>query len=134
MRKQPWSVHRRDGQYPLLSGGDTNLYSLFVERAHQLVKPTGFVGLLTPSGIAADKSASTFFKSIATEGRLSALFDFENKRVFFPDVDSRFKFCTYIAGGNKCTFDHTDMAFFLHDVGELDEPERTFTLTHNDLR
>ena len=38
----------------LLGGGDINLYSLFVERAMSLVKPDGFVGLLTPSGIYAD--------------------------------------------------------------------------------
>jgi hypothetical protein len=124
---------RKDGQYPLLSAGDTNLYSLFVERAHRLVKPSGLVGLLTPSGIAADKSASAFFKGIATEGRLAALFDFENKKVFFPDIDSRFKFCTYIAGGRKRMFDHTDMAFFLHATEEMSEPGRVFSLSHQDF-
>ena len=32
---------RGDGDYPLLSGGDLNIYSLFVERAMKLVKPDG---------------------------------------------------------------------------------------------
>ena len=36
------------GHYPLLGGGDINLYSLFVERAMRLIKPDGIVGLLTP--------------------------------------------------------------------------------------
>jgi hypothetical protein len=106
---------------------------LFIERAHRLVNPTGFVGLLSPSGIAADKTASTFFKGIATDGHLFALFDFENKKIFFPDVDSRFKFCTYIAAGHKRRFAHADMAFFLHDVAELDEPERVLKITHKDF-
>jgi hypothetical protein len=70
---------RRDGEYPLLSGGDVNIYSLFVERALRLVKPDGKIGLLTPSGIASDKTAAPFFKGISTSGRLIALFDFENK-------------------------------------------------------
>ena len=35
---------RTSGQYPQLSGGRINLYSLFVERATGLVKPDGFVG------------------------------------------------------------------------------------------
>ena len=39
---------RRSGDYPLLSAGDINLYSLFVERAMTLLKPDGMVGLLTP--------------------------------------------------------------------------------------
>ena len=63
-----------------MSGGDINLYSLFVERAMTLVKPDGMVGLLTPIGIASDKTASTFFKGVATEGRLRALYDFENQK------------------------------------------------------
>ena len=88
---------RASGEYPLLSGGDVNLYSLFVERAMTLVKPDGMVGLLTPSGIASDKTASTFFKGVATEGRLRALYDFENKKVFFPDVHASFKFCVLVA-------------------------------------
>ena len=37
---------RRSGDYPsTCSSGDINLYSLFVERAMDLVKPDGFVGL-----------------------------------------------------------------------------------------
>ena len=43
-------VARTVGDYPWLSRGDVNLYSLFVERAMGLVDPTGVVGLLTPSG------------------------------------------------------------------------------------
>ena len=53
---------RSCGDYPLLSGGDINLYSLFVERAMGLIKPDGVVGLLTPSGIYADKTAARFFE------------------------------------------------------------------------
>ena len=92
-------VIRGSGDYPLLGRGDINLYSLFVERAKNLIKPDGFVGLLTPSGIYGDKTAADFFKQISTGGNVYGLFDFENRRLgtgmppFFPDVDSRFKFC-----------------------------------------
>ena len=71
---------KASGDYPLLSRGDVNLYSLFVERAMTLVNPQGIVGLLTPSGIASDMTAAKFFKGVATEGRLRALYDFENRR------------------------------------------------------
>ena len=59
---------RASGHFPLLSGGRINLYSLFVERAMSLIKPDGLVGLLTPSGIYADKTAARFFKSVSTSG------------------------------------------------------------------
>ena len=75
-------IVRGSGHYPLLGGGDINLYSLFVERAMRLVKPDGFVGLLTPSGIYADKTAARFFKSVSTTGRVSSILDFENRKIF----------------------------------------------------
>ena len=62
---------RGSGHYPLLGGGDINLYSLFVERAMHLIKPDGLIGLLTPSGIYADKTAARFFKTVSTNGRVS---------------------------------------------------------------
>ncbi len=131
-------VARGCGDYPLLSGGDLNIYSLFVERGMTLVKPSGMVGLLTPSGIASDKTAAPFFKGVATGGRLKALYDFENRRTrfeaqpFFPDVDSRFKFCAFIASPSPVNVP-TQCAFFLQDVSELEDPERCFPLSANDF-
>ena len=130
---------RNSGQYPMLSGGDINLYSLFVERAMSLVKPEGIVGLLTPSGIYADKTAAEFFKSISTSGRLAGLFDFENRRLgtdlhpFFPDVDSRFKFCAVIFGGEHRRFQETECAFFLHNTETVNDPNRCFPLAPKDF-
>ena len=130
---------RACGDYPLLGGGDVNLYSLFVERALRLVKPDGLVGLLTPSGIYADKTAADFFKSVSTGGRVGGLFDFENRRLgtdlppFFPDVDSRFKFCALIVGGETRRFNETRCAFFLHDTAEIDDADRCFPLSPSDF-
>ena len=130
---------RASGHYPLLGGGDVNLYSLFVERAMGLAKPDGFVGLLTPSGIYADKTAAKFFKSVSTGGRVAGLFDFENRRLgtdlppYFPDVDSRFKFCALVFGGEDRRFDQTRCGFFLPDTRTIDDPERGFTLAPADF-
>ena len=126
-------VLAKSGDYPLLGGGDVNLYSLFVERAQSLVRPDGLVALLTPSGIAADKGAAPFFKSLSATGRLGALLDFENKKVFFADVDSRFKFCMLLFGGPDRTFAQTRCAFFLHSLAELDEGQSLLTLTQDDF-
>ena len=101
---------RTCGDYPLLGGGDINLYSLFVERALHLAKPGGLVGLLTPSGIYADKTAADFFKSVSTSGRVGGLFDFENKKIFFKDIHASFKFCALIVGGEERWFGETRCA------------------------
>ena len=124
---------RASGHYPLLGGGDINLYSLFVERAMGLVKPDGIVGLLTPSGIYADKTAAKFFRSVSTGGRVGGLYDFENRKIFFPDIDSRFKFCALIFGGEERRFDETRCAFFLHSSQTIEDPDRCFTLAPADF-
>ncbi len=131
-------VARTCGDYPLLAFGELNLYALFVERAMTLVKPDGVVGLLTPSGIASDKTAEQFFKGVATQGRLRALYDFENRRTrydeqpFFPDVHNSFKFCAFVASPSPMS-GPAQCAFFLQDVSELDDPERRFPLTMADF-
>ena len=150
-------VLRESGEYPLLSG-DPHLYSLFVERAQALVHRRGMVGLLTPSGIAADKSVSELFRAISSTGRLAALFAFENKdcenkdlenkglenkglenkdleniRCFFPDLDPHFKFCVLIFGAPAWKFPHADCAFFLHRGDEILAPERVLKLTAQDF-
>ena len=129
---------RKGGDYPLLSGGDLNLYSLFVERAMMLVKQDGMVGLLVPSGIASDKTAAKFFKGVVTDGRLKVLYDFENRRTrynkspFFPDVTDGIKFCVFVASCSP-TRNPAKFAFFLQDRSEIDEPERCFSMTASDF-
>jgi hypothetical protein len=122
------------GDFPLLGGGDVNLYSLFIERAQALAAPQGVVALVTPSGIAADKGAAEFFRSVSSTQRLGALFDFENRKVFFPDVHASFKFCTLVFGGFERRFAQTRCAFYLHQLAELDDPARVLTLTAADFQ
>ena len=124
---------RASKHYPLLGGGDINLYSLFVERAMGLVKSDGIVGLLTPSGIYADKTAANFFRSVSTSGRVGGLFDFENRKIFFKDIHASFKFCALIFGGEERRFDETECAFFLHDSKTIEDPNRCFTLAPADF-
>ena len=129
---------RASGDYPLLGGGDTNLYRLFVERAVGLVNPEGIMGLLTPSGIYADRSAANFFSRMADSSRLLSLYDFENRRgpersPFFPDVDTRFKFCVMALGGEARTAEEVPSGFLLHDSPNDAEPERLVTMRASDF-
>ena len=129
---------RACGDYPLLGGGDTNLYRLFIERAAALADPDGIAALLTPSGIYGDRSAADFFGKVTSEKRLLALYDFENRRgpdagQFFPDVDSRFKFCTLVMGGPERMAEEIPCGFLLHDPPNAVEPERLLTMQAGDF-
>ena len=128
---------RKGGDYPLLGKGDINLYSLFVERSLSLVKSTGIVGLLIPSGIYADHTAADFFRSISTTGRLGAIYDFENRRThnpdastakWFADVHPQFTFCVLIAGGEDRHFAEARCGFFLDGRDQVDDADRAFAL------
>ncbi|MEO1488010.1 MAG: restriction endonuclease [Pseudomonadota bacterium] len=118
--------------YSRLNKGKLNLYKLFVERSHRLVKPHGMVGLLTPSGIASDLSSSAFFRKVATGGHVKALYDFENKKVFFPDVHASFKFCVMAFSPSR-TFGAAQCAFYLHSVAEIANPDQAFPITAADF-
>ena len=133
---------RRGGDYPLLGKGDMNLYSLFVERALSLVHDRGIIGLLTPSGIYADLTAAEFFRSISTTGRLSGIYDFENRRSanpaadtakWFGDVHPQFKFCALIAAGAERTFEEAHCGFYLNERADLADADRVFLLSADDF-
>ena len=129
---------RASGDYPLLGGGDTNLYRLFVERGTGLTDQDGIMALLTPSGIYGDQSAARFFGEMTGDSRLLALYDFENRRgpergAFFPDVDSRFKFCTMVMGGGGRTAAEMPTGFLLQDPPADSEPERLLTMQATDF-
>ena len=130
-------VARTGTEYPLLSRGDTNLNSLFIERAHALVNPSGIVGLLVPSGIVSDQSSATFFRKMTEERRLASVIDFLNKRsdgtLFFPDVYYRFKFCAYLAGGARRYFNEISFGFFIRNVDELLDSDRLFAVDPQDI-
>ena len=55
-----------------------------------------------------------------------------NAPPFFPDVDSRFKFCAIVASPTSFG-EPAQCAFFLQDVSELNDPERCFPLTAEDF-
>ena len=129
---------RASGDYPLLGGGDTNLYRLFVERATDLTDRNGVTALLTPSGIYADQSAARFFGAMASDNRLLSLYDFENRRGpersrFFPDVHPQFKFCTMTMGGTGRVAEEVPCGFLLHDPPDDTEAERLLTMQASDF-
>lgn len=128
---------RTSGIYETLNRGKLNLFKLFVERAHGLVKPQGVVGLLIPSGLASDQSSSEFFRSVSRAKRVHCVIDFFNKRydgsLFFPDVYYRFKFSIYVAGGAERQFEEARYGFFIRSADEVANPERVFSITADEI-
>lgn len=70
---------------------DLNLYKLFLEQAHALLRPGGRLGFIVPSGLYSDHGTGELRRLFLDRCRWEWLFGFENRENVF-DIDSRFKF------------------------------------------
>ena len=120
---------RACGDYPLLSRGDVNLYSLFVERAMALARPGGMVGLLTPIGIATDKTSAQFFSSLAEEQRIKCFYAFENRRGWlFPAIHHEEQPSVLVFSTEAATYPRLDFCARISSWEQFRDEERRFRI------
>ncbi|EHY91211.1 Eco57I restriction-modification methylase domain-containing protein [Saccharomonospora azurea] len=124
---------RLGGRYPLTGRGDINTYAVFAEADRMLTGPRGRMGVIVPTGIATDATTQYFFKNLVEHGSLAALYDFENAAPLFPGVHRSFKFCILSLAGRAVREPAARFAFFLHDPAELDEADKAFALTPEEI-
>ncbi|MBU2261659.1 MAG: N-6 DNA methylase, partial [Proteobacteria bacterium] len=124
---------RTSGRYPLSAVGDLNTYQIFAGLFRELLSDEGRAGLIVPTGIATDDTNKQFFANLTEKKALVSLYDFENRENFFPDVDSRMKFCLLTLGGPNTAPGGTDFAFFLTNAAQLHESDRHFKLSSEDI-
>ena len=125
---------RDSGRLPLCARGDINSYAVFAETMRHVLNESGHAGCVLPTGIATDDTTKHFFQDVMETRSLVTLFDFENRRGLFPDVDSRMKFCLFTCGnGEQPAADRAEFAFFAHAIEDLHDPERRFTLSPDDI-
>ena len=70
--------------------GEVNTYSVFAETFRTITAPAGTAGIITPTGLATDKTTAPFFADTLSSGRLVAFYDFENEAKIFPGVHHAF--------------------------------------------
>jgi hypothetical protein len=124
---------RRSQRVPLTGQGNLNLYAVFAETDRILTGEWGRVGVIVPTGIATDARTQYFFKDLVLKGSIAALYDFENRAGLFPAVDSRMKFSILSLTGRALREPAARFAFFLHDTAELDEADKAFNLTPEEI-
>ncbi len=123
---------RHSGRFPLTARGDINTYPLFAELGRSLLRPTGRLGLILPTGIATDDSNKHFFATVVDKRQLVALLDFENREGLFPGaIDSR-KFSVFILRGRGAP-DPAKLLFFATRAEQAEDPNRPFALSAEDF-
>lgn len=142
-----WVEHKRSiegqshflkssGGFALSSQGNLNTYRLFTELASMLMNVRGRAGIIVQSGLATDESGKELFDHLLSEKRLERFLDFENRQSFFPEVDSRFRFCLLTIRGSAYS-SHSERAEFgwlLQSLDDLTESGRLIALSAADLR
>jgi SOS-response transcriptional repressor LexA len=137
LRECEGEVHllKYSGRFTFSGKGNLNTYFLFVELAIQVQSAIGRCGLVVPSGIATDDSKKQFFQYAVQNKRLVSLYDFENTNGFFPEVDSRFRFCLLTIAGVGCPIIHgASFVFFARAVEDITISDVAFTLSAEDIK
>jgi len=75
---------RDSGCYRLQSDGHANLHQLFTERALQLTRPGGRIGLLLPAGLLADHGCRHLREKLLMETAIDEVLSFDNRDATFP--------------------------------------------------
>ena len=78
------SFIRESGIYRVDSRAHPNRYQLFVERALQLVRPGGRIGLVLPSGVATDAGAAPLRRHLFRRAALDDVTGLDNREAIFP--------------------------------------------------
>jgi hypothetical protein len=75
---------RRSGAYQAQGRGHVNRYQLFLERALQLVRPGGRIGMVLPSGIGSDQASAPLRRHLLERTTIDTWLGFDNRRRIFP--------------------------------------------------
>ncbi len=125
-------VLHNSGRYPLTGQGDINTYSVFAETFRAIVGPDGAAGIITPTGLATDKTTAPFFADLLSAKRLLAFYDFENEGKFFVDVNNRPRFAITALTGARWTVEKARFALVIRRIEEVSE--RSFELAPDEVR
>ena len=115
-RARQTSHHCITNPFTIQGGADLNLYKLFLEQSFHLMKDSGRLGMIIPSGVYTDKGSTDIRKAFLEKSTWEWLFAFENKEKIF-DIHRSFKFGPIILtkGGHT---ENIKCAFMRHDVKE----------------
>lgn len=124
---------RNSGRYPLCGQGDINVYALFAEHNRQVLAPRGRAGFIVPSGIATDDTTKDYFQAITEAGELQSLWEFENEGFFSAGKGHMLRFALTTLCGRDCPAAAADFMFQGHDISDIADPNRHFTLSAKDI-
>lgn len=88
------------------AGTDINLYKLFLEQCHNLLRDGGRCGIIIPSGVYTDLGSKQLREMLFSSAQVDTLFGLSNEKFIFEAVHHAFKFCilSFAKGGKTEQF------------------------------
>ncbi|MET8418933.1 Eco57I restriction-modification methylase domain-containing protein [Streptomyces sp. NPDC005134] len=140
MVKSTFLFAGESGAFPLCARGLTvkgvtmlQTDQLFVERFASIAAARSRFGAIIPTAVATSAGAQHLFAGFTRRGAVAGLYDFENKKPLFEGVHSSYKFCLFSLTGRGLSEPAAKFAFFLHDPSDLDDADRTFALSPEEI-
>ena len=95
---------RQSGVYSWQGDGHVNLYQIFLERALQLARPDGRIGIVLPSGFAQDHGCARLRRALLDRYELDTFVTIDNRDAIFPiHRGLKFLLLTASRGGRTTT-------------------------------
>ena len=119
----PWSIVQASKGFRTHTTGHPNSYQLFLDRALEIVKPNGRVGLILPSGIATDHGSAALRRRLLGHTSIDTWLGFDNRARIFPIHRSvRFVAVTTTNGGSTETLRFRCGLTDVRDLHRNDQP------------
>jgi len=121
---------RNSQRFPLSAVDKFNTYAVFTELGLQLNHAGGSCGLIVKAGLITDKICAELFSASSRARRLKSVYEFENRKKLFAEVDTRERFALVSFAHNvrdaEFSFDNLD-AESARDEG------RIFRMSYEDI-
>jgi hypothetical protein len=112
------SFVRSSGIYAVDGRAHVNRYQVFVERALQLVRPGGRIGLVVPSGVVSDAGSASLRRHLFDCSEVDTIVGLDNRAGIFP-IHRSVRFVLMTATSGRVT-ERTSCRFGLTDPAQLD--------------
>jgi hypothetical protein len=133
-REHLTSLVKFSGRFPNTAKGDLNTYALFFELNLCIVKPTGRVGCVVPTGMAVDDTYSKYFSGLIESGIVRSFYDFENRAPLFPGIKKHQRFSLITLSPKQAPEQEGLFGFDFSIASEISDRNKVFKLNGKELR